>query len=155
MDDAPEVTPAQGEDCGGKYEPGESVKHDVDTAELEWNLLSILGHSMTHQNSGEELDEGGDDDVGGSEGGEHDVVQVPSEDGAVLDGDQDDDIEDSAQNAEAEVCGCKDSSSCDVVNTEIVSEIHFPENNFILGLFIDLLSRTIVTATQNDMIQRK
>ena len=28
--------------------------------------------------------EGGDDDVGGSEGGEHDVVQVPGKDGLFL-----------------------------------------------------------------------
>ena len=140
MYDAPEVTPAQGEDCGRKYEPGESVKYDVDTAELEWNLLSILGHSMTHQHSGEELYKGSDDDVGGSQGGEHDVVQVPGKGGAVLDGDQDDDIEDSPQDAETEVCGCKDSSSCNVVNTEIFCEIHFPENYSMLDLFIDLLS---------------
>ena len=120
MDDATKVSPAQGEDCGGKYEPGESVEDDVDTAKLEGNLFNILGHGMTHQHSGEELDKGGDDDVGAGERGEHDVVQVPAESGAVLDGDQNDDIEDSAQDAEAEVCGCKDSSSCDVVNVEIL-----------------------------------
>ena len=120
------MTPGQGEDCARKYEPGESVKYDVDTAELEWNLLSILGHSMTHQHSGEKLDKGSDDDVGGSQGGKHDVVQVSGKDGAILDGEQDYDIEDSPQDAETEVCGCKYSSSCDVVKTEIFSEIHFP-----------------------------
>ena len=120
------MTPTQGEDCGGKYEPGESVEYDVDTAELEWDLLSILGHSMTHKHSGEELDKGGDDDVGGGEGGKHDVVQVPAEGGAVLDGDQDDDIEDCAKDAEAEFCRCKHSSSCHVVNIKILCQIHVP-----------------------------
>ena len=110
------MTPGQAEDGGGKYEPSESVEDDVGTAELEWNLLNIPGHSMTHQHRGEELDKSGDDDVRAGEGGKHDVVQVPAEGGAVLDGDQDDDIEDGPQDAEAEVCGCKDPSSCDVVN---------------------------------------
>ena len=71
-----------------------------------------------------DLDKGGDDDIGGGQGGEHDVVQVPAEDGAVLDGDEDDHIEDGAEDAEAEVCGCEDSSSRDVVNIKILSEIH-------------------------------
>ena len=113
-----ELQPGHEEDCVGQCDPGQSLDENVNTAELKWNLCQVPGHGVTTDYRGEQLEEGGDDHVGDPEAGEEAVVRLLQEEGAVLDGGHDDDVEDSAEDAETEVHRDEDSPRCEVVQAQ-------------------------------------
>ena len=71
---------------------------------------------MATEDGGEQLVEGGDDNVRETETGEEAVVLLLQEIRAVLDGGHDDHVEDGAEDAETEVNSDEYSSSCDVIH---------------------------------------
>ena len=111
------------------YEPGESGEAGAETTELELNTETVPGDCVTHHHGGEELDEAGDDDVGGSHGAQQQILHILAETGAVLDGDEDDDVEDHADDGQTEVQACEDSSSRDLINVEDMCQVDHAQLN--------------------------
>ena len=113
-----QLQPAHEEDSVGQDDPGQSLDHNVNIAELKWNLREVPGHGVTTDHRGEQLQEGRDDDVGHTEAGQEAVVRLLQEVGAVLDGGHNDHVEDGGEDAETEVQRDKDSTSGEVAQSK-------------------------------------